>query len=317
MLGTVPDHEPAREDALQEFGTAALAAAAAGELLAFAAPADLAGTRVDLNGDLGDPADLRRRSARPSRSVPSWRMIGADAGRSSQVGHVLINLAINARDAMPRWRHAHGLDGDTPTSTRAISAATCRPAITSCCPSPTPASACRRGARTCGRAVLHPRARRRQRAWALTMTFGFASSPTARSRLYSELGHGTTVRLYLPRSDGMVLRGRRRARTHPRRDRRATRRSSWSMTVGDALRSRSARSSHCGYRSFDADGGQAALGDAARGTPASSICCSPTWSCRRHDRPRARRRGALSPPWDEMSRSAANAGLPIQGLAAV
>ena len=38
----------------------------------------------------------------------------------------------------------------------------------------------------------------------LSMVYGFIKQSSGHVSIYSELGHGTTVKLFLPRSDGMV-----------------------------------------------------------------------------------------------------------------
>ena len=77
-----------------------------------------------------------------------------------------------------------------------------RPASSSCCRSPTPATACRR---RCWSAPSSPSSRPRSRAAApASASAPSTASPSSRadtSTIESEVGIGTTVSLYLPRAD--------------------------------------------------------------------------------------------------------------------
>ena len=175
------------------------------------------------------PAPAARRDDRASRR--RWRTICGRPGQiPSQVGDALLNLAINARDAMPHGgslsiatANVHleqgELDGEVTAGDYVVLSVT--DTGTGMAPEVL-------------ERVVEPffttKGPGAGSGLGLSMIFGFARQSGGHLRIDSELGHGTTVRLYLPRADGeRIVRGRRSHATHPCR--RAASRSCWSMTT--------------------------------------------------------------------------------------
>ena len=173
-------------------------------LLAFARRQTLQPRRIDLNAYLPNHIAILRRLLGESIAITAtladdlWP-IRADP---SQVGDALLNLAINARDAMPHGgtltiatANAHleqgELDGEV-TAGRLCRAVRDRYRHRHAAGA----------AGTRGGAVLHhQRAGRRQRPWP-EHDLRLCQTVRRASEIASKLGHGTTVRLYLPRADG-------------------------------------------------------------------------------------------------------------------
>ena len=129
-----------------------------------------------------------------------------------------------------------------------------------------------RGAGTRDRAVLHHKgARCRQRPWP-EHDLGFARQSGGHLRIDSKLGHGTTVRVYLPRAEEIGPNEADEATGAP-----------WpqgneSILLVDDKRKcarRRGATLSLGYRVSEAGSGQAALEVLRPAT--SSICCSPMW----------------------------------------
>ena len=140
----------------------------------------------------------------------------ADPG---QLESALLNIAINARDAMPRGRHACAF---APTAaprcrtTLARRARDRRPAaLRRDRRSPTPAPACRRGRQGARlRAVLHHQGGRPRHRPRPSTVYGFVKQSQGAVAIESAPGEGTTVTLYLPRA---ARRGRGATTSRPRR----------------------------------------------------------------------------------------------------
>ena len=150
---------------------------------------------------------------------------------------------------------------------------TCGPAPTSCWRSATPAPACRRRCRTrCSSRSSPPRKSARAPGSACRMVYGFVKQSGGHVKIYSEDGHGTTIKLYLPPARGAADDGRRRAgasrcrrhRDHP---------GGGGRCAGAQLRHRPAAEPRLPDRR-----GRRRPGGAAAGQRAArrSTCCSPT-----------------------------------------
>jgi PAS domain S-box-containing protein len=103
MLARLPENEPAREDALQVAKAADRAAELTGQLLAFSRSKPIAGVLVDLNKVVTEFLPMLRRTLGENIEIKSELSDGLGAVRADagQIGQVLLNLALNARDAMP------------------------------------------------------------------------------------------------------------------------------------------------------------------------------------------------------------------------
>ena len=171
-------------------------------LLAFARRQALRPRRIDLNGYLPDHVAVVRRLLGESITITTsladdlWPT-RADA---SQVGDALLNLAINARDAMP-----HGGTMSIATANARLVAGRPDEEVTSgdyVVLSVTDTGT-GMGHEVLERAIepfFTTKAPGAGSGLGLSMIFGFAKQSGGHLRIDSELGHGTRVRLYLPRA---------------------------------------------------------------------------------------------------------------------
>ena len=155
------------------------------------------------------PAELLRRTLGEAIALETvlagglWRAF-ADP---NQLENAILNLAVNARDAMPERRQADHRDRQLPISTRPMPTRLAEPVEAG--------------------QYVHDRGRRYrqrhgpERRWSarsspsspprrsarapglgLSQVYGFVRQSGGHVRIYSEPGHGTTVKLYLPRHQG-------------------------------------------------------------------------------------------------------------------
>ena len=183
-------------------GAAGRAASLTHRLLAFSRRQTLDPKPTDVNALIAGMEDLIRRSTGPGVNVDRVRASGlwtvlCDA---NQLENALLNLALNARDAMHGEGHltieaantrlddAHAGEFDVPPGHYvAVS-------VTDTGDGMAPETAAR---------VFEPffttKPLGQGTGLGLSMVYGFAKQSGGHARIYSELGHGTTVRLYLPR----------------------------------------------------------------------------------------------------------------------
>ena len=143
--------------------------------------------------------------------------------------------------------------------------------------SPTPAPACRpRWSSACSSRSSPPRRSAAAPGSGLSMVYGFVKQSRGHVKIYSEVGHGTSIKLYLPRADAA-----RRPRRKPRRRARPRIRPAREtiLVVEDsadgAQRRRSRSCAALGYRVQRGRGRPRGARDpAAAGR--RSTCCSPT-----------------------------------------
>ena len=104
LLNALPEHDPRRSDAHQITQAAARAASLTRQLLAFSRRQVLQPQVLDLNEVIGDMERLLRRVISEDISLVTQFEAGIGAVRADrgQIEQVVMNLVVNARDAMPR-----------------------------------------------------------------------------------------------------------------------------------------------------------------------------------------------------------------------
>ncbi|WP_375409559.1 ATP-binding protein [uncultured Methylobacterium sp.] len=175
------------------------------KMLAFARRQPLQPTRIDPNHLIGDLSELLRGALSPITQptldlAPDLWTVNAD---SNQLEAVLLNLAVNARDAMSsggvltiRTRNvpaakASGLPGLRPADYIAIEV------VDTGCGMPDVV------AQRAFEPFFTTKAVGEGTGLGLSQVFGFAKQSDGHAEIDSRVGHGTTVRLYLPRQDAV------------------------------------------------------------------------------------------------------------------
>ena len=186
-------------------GAASRAAALTHRLLAFARRQTLDPKSVDANKLIGSLEDMVRRTVGPATHIETVLAIGLwpTLCDPNQLENALLNLCINARDAMPdggritietanRWideRSARQRDMQ-PGQYVAISVSDTGTGMT---------------ADVLARAFdpfYTTKPAGQGTGLGLSMVYGFAKQSAGQVRIYSEVGEGTSVHLYLPRHPG-------------------------------------------------------------------------------------------------------------------
>ncbi len=216
------------------------AAALTARLLAFSRRQPLAPTAVDLNKVVGGMSELFTRSLGDTISVET--VLGAGLWRSyadaSEVENAILNLAVNARDAMPNGgrltietANAHIDDhyarenGDVQPGQYVTFCVTdtgegMPPEIIAQAFEP----------------FFTTKEVGKGTGLGLSQVFGFAKQSGGHAAIYSEVGQGTTVKIYLPRFTGSV--GAGEADTPDRIDLPAPREGEFILVVEDEQRVR-------------------------------------------------------------------------------
>ena len=169
------------------------------QLLAFSRRQALKPEPLNVARQIGKMRDLLDRSLRGDVHVsfkfPSdlWS-IEVDAG---ELELVVLNLAVNARDAMPNGGRSRSARRTAPLSTTEDSWGT-----TSSSRSRTPERGCRpRCRRMCSSRSTPPKEAGKGSGLGLAQVHGFVNQSNGGVRIHSVMGRGTTINLYLPRSD--------------------------------------------------------------------------------------------------------------------
>ena len=186
-------------------GAASRAASLTQRLLAFSRRQALDPVAVDANKLVAGMMELVRRSIGPAIDLETVLAVGLWACfcDPNQLENALLNLCVNARDAMPDGGHLTIETANTWVDDSGASLRDMPPgqyvavSVTDTGTGMTPDVLARAfdpffttkpvGAGT---------------GLGLSMTYGFAKQSNGQVRLYSELGEGTTVKIYLPRHHG-------------------------------------------------------------------------------------------------------------------
>ena len=173
------------------------------KMLAFARRQPLQPSRIDSNRLIGDFSELVRgalsSAAQPVMELaPDLWDVSAD---SNQLEAVLLNLAVNARDAMPsggtvtiRTRNVPAAEAAVLPGLRAMDYIAIEVIDTGC---GMPADVAQRAFEP----FFTTKAVGEGTGLGLSQVFGFAKQSGGHAEIDSRVGHGTTVRLYLPRQD--------------------------------------------------------------------------------------------------------------------
>ncbi|HEY5106940.1 MAG TPA: CHASE3 domain-containing protein, partial [Caulobacteraceae bacterium] len=179
------------------------------QLLAFARRQPLAPQVVNLSRLIGDMADLLRRTLGEGIEVETvvggglWNTLADPA----QVESAILNLALNARDAMPGGGRL----------TVEVANAALDEAYTRDAEDVTPGQYVLIAVSDTGEGMSEPTRARvfepffttkadgKGSGLGLSMVYGFVRQSNGHIRIYSEPGHGTTVKLYLPRTSQAVV----------------------------------------------------------------------------------------------------------------
>jgi PAS domain S-box-containing protein len=212
-----PEMRPAIEQALR---AAERGAALTHRLLAFSRQQMLVTRSVDFNRLIGDMDELLRRTL--GEHVEIELRLAADLwpalADSGQVENSLLNLAINARDAMPdggkltiETSNVH-LDDDYASNNAEVAAGDYVMMAVTDTGTGMPADVLAH--------VFEPFFTTKEvgkgTGLGLSMIYGFAKQSGGHAKIYSEVGHGTTVRLYLPRLTNQSMGSDSAAPTTPR-----------------------------------------------------------------------------------------------------
>ncbi len=189
----------------REFADTALEAALKGseltrQLLAFARRQPLDPQVLDINDLLVETGPLWRRTLGENVSVRLGLDKGLWAARvdKPQLESALLNLVINARDAMPGGGNLTvetlnaSLDGTDPELASGDYAVI---AVSDTGEGMTPEVLAR-----ASEPFFTTKGVGKGSGLGLSMVYGFARQSGGQLKIYSEVGHGTTIRLYLPRS---------------------------------------------------------------------------------------------------------------------
>ena len=295
-----------------ELASEALSAALRGaeltrRLLAFARRQPLRPTTVDVNGLVEGMAKIMTRTVGENMEIhldlePGTAPVTVDPG---QLEACLLNLVTNARDAMPKGGELHittgnrHLDEDYAGLHPGLNAGD----YTLIQVSDTGTGMEKDVLDKIFEPFFTTKVDGKGTGLGLSMVFGFMKQSGGHINVYSEVGVGTTFRLYLPRAAGAAASATASSRGH--RSRAARRPCSRSRTIPDCVRWSSRQLTQLGYRCIEASDGPSALKvlEARAGRPALHR----RHHAGRHERLRSRRRSPDALAEDE---GAADLGLP-------
>jgi signal transduction histidine kinase/CheY-like chemotaxis protein len=205
VTGPVVQSDPRLRDRLQNaIGAVVRGSRLTGQLLAFARRQPLEPRSVDMGRVIRDMSDLLRRTLGENIQVETviagglWNTL-VDP---NQVENTVLNMAINARDAMPdggkltlEVANAHLDDAYAAAHSEVTAGQYVMLAVTDTGTGMSP--------EVMGR-VFEPffttKAEGKGTGLGLAQAFGFTKQSGGHIKIYSELGHGTSIKLYLPRT---------------------------------------------------------------------------------------------------------------------
>ena len=186
-------------------GAASRAASLTHRLLAFARRQTLDPKPLNPNRLIANMADMVERTMGPTITVETVLGIGlwATLCDENQLENALLNLCINARDAMPDGGRLVIETTNTWIDDRCANARDMEPGqYVAICVSDTgigmPADVVARAFDP----FFTTKPTGQGTGLGLSMVYGFAKQSNGQARIYSEVGAGTTVRIYLPRYHG-------------------------------------------------------------------------------------------------------------------
>ena len=189
-------------------------------LLAFSRQQPLDPEPIDVSRLVSNMSDLLRRTLGEHIAIETVLAGGLWQTRvdANQLENVLLNLAVNARDAMPRRRQDDDRDGECVISTKPMPRRTTRStagqyvmlAVTDTGTGMTPEVI---------EKVFEPffttKPLGQGTGLGLSMVYGFVKQSGGHVAIYSEPGQGSTMKVYLPRFVRPRDASGRRARTRP------------------------------------------------------------------------------------------------------
>jgi PAS domain S-box-containing protein len=223
---------------------------------------------VDLSALVGGTVGLLRRSLGESVEIETRlaRRLPLTSADPGQVENALLNLAINARDAMPGGGRltietvSVTIDADNAVEDPELLPGSYVVLAVSDTGSGMTSDALNRAFEP----FFTTKKEGAGSGLGLSMVFGFVKQSGGHVRLYSEVGHGTTVRLYLPVDQGSAATDN--ARTSVGASRRGTGERVLVVEDRDRVRRLTVRRlSELGYASLEADSGSSALALLDRG----------------------------------------------------
>jgi PAS domain S-box-containing protein len=199
--------DPALREIIQEALNGALRGAElTRRLLAFSRKQPLQPAVIDLNQGLPQIAGMLRRTLGEQVTLelhpgPNLWPVKVDP---AQLDEAILNLAINARDTLPKGgtvsieTHNVRLDRDyAAANPEAVPGKYVQLSI-----SDTGAGMSAQVIERCFEPFFTTKGIEKGTGLGLSMVYGFVKQSGGHIKIYSELGHGTTVKIYLPRSDG-------------------------------------------------------------------------------------------------------------------
>jgi PAS domain S-box-containing protein len=199
--------DPQQREIIQEALNGALRGAElTRRLLAFSRKQPLQPAVIDLSRGLPQIAGMLRRTLGEQVTVelhpgPELWPVKVDP---AQLDEAILNLAINARDAMPKGgtvsieTHNVRLDHDyTAANPEAAPGEYVQLSV-----SDTGAGMSAQVIEHCFEPFFTTKEIEKGTGLGLSMVYGFVKQSGGHIKVYSEVGHGTTIKIYLPRSDG-------------------------------------------------------------------------------------------------------------------